>query len=114
MPSINAIATVQLADESSHAVRLRIERVRQLQQQHPKKLLNGGLPLPELAGSAWRSSQTQELLTKAQRLLALSEPQSRFLRQVALTIAELDEATAVQGRHIAEAIAYRPQWPAGK
>lgn len=111
LPSINQVATTQLLDESSHAVRIRIEQARQMQQQrHPGRLLNSALSLAELEGPTWCDSQSLDLLAQARRLLALSPSQDRFLRQVARTIADLECAPAMNGAHIAEAIAYRPQW----
>jgi magnesium chelatase family protein len=113
IPSVNRFASSH-PDESSRAVRERVDAARLNQLRRNGARLNRALSLPEVEARSPLDMPAQMLLGAAHRQLSLSPRQELYLRQVARTIADLDgeggTGLEVGARHLAEAIQYRPRW----
>ena len=99
------------AEESSAAIRKRVEQAREIQwnrfRTRPAFPFNSAMSGEELRQHACLDKEGRELLQVAFEKLGLSARAYDRIVKVARTIADLDGAEAIQAAHVAEAIRYR-------
>jgi magnesium chelatase family protein len=98
--------------ESSHAVRLRVERAREIQRDRARRgevvsTTNASLTSRDAERVAKPCAAGARMLSTASERLALSARAYGKVLRVARTIADLDGASGVRPAHVAEAIALR-------
>lgn len=97
--------------ESSESIRVRVMRARMLQverfQDYPKIHCNAMMDSPQIRAFCQLDEQGNLMLQRAMERLGLSARAYDRILKVARTIADLDDETAIAGKHIAEAIQYR-------
>lgn len=114
--NVAAVAIRQLSDssprEKSANVRKRVESARAAQRVRYAKMSgdvwNGRVPGRWLDRHGEFASGARELLSAAAERMGVSARSYHRILRVARTIADLDEARAIESRHIAEAVRYRP------
>ncbi|MGE5702448.1 MAG: YifB family Mg chelatase-like AAA ATPase, partial [Clostridia bacterium] len=98
-------------EERSESIRLRVEKAREIQayrfQARRSYPFNSGMDGRELRRHAQLDKEGKELLQAAFEKLKLSARAYDRILKVARTIADLDNSTAIQVHHVAEAIRYR-------
>lgn len=95
-------------EESSHDVRLRVKEARAKQRQRlgPTKC-NAMLSSREIKETAALDASCMEVLQQAMERMGLSARVCDRMRKVARTIADLDNAPAIETHHLLEAINFR-------
>lgn len=97
-------------EESSSAIRLRVNRARKLQQERYRSIgisCNAKLPAPAVNKFCPMDDSASALLSRAFETMGLSARAYDRILKVSRTIADLDGAEVISRRHIAEAVQYR-------
>lgn len=96
--------------ETSHNIKLRVEKTRLIQQErfkHSKANHNSHMSQAELEAHCKLDPQELQLLNQAMEELKLSARAYHRILKVARTIADIDENEKIQSKHLLEAIQYR-------
>ena len=97
-------------EESSSAIRLRVNQARKLQQERYRSIgisCNAKLPAPAVNKFCPMDDSASALLSRAFETMGLSARAYDRILKVSRTIADLDGAEVISRRHIAEAVQYR-------
>ena len=97
-------------EESSSAIRLRVNQARKLQQERYRSIgisCNAKLPAPAVNKFCPMDDSASALLSRACETMGLSARAYDRILKVSRTIADLDGAEVISRRHIAEAVQYR-------
>lgn len=92
---------------SSHEIRKQVISAFKMQVLRGQKNLNGKLSDDEIARYCILDSETKELLEKARINLNLSFRSINKILKVSRTIADLEESTNIQKKHLLESLSYR-------
>lgn len=107
---VNALTSSQ-TPESSHDIRCRVIKARELQlerfKDYPDTFCNAQMSTRLIRKFAWPDNNTISRLEKAMQRDGMSARAFDRILRVARTIADLDNSPAIGSSHIAEAIAYR-------
>ncbi len=106
VPRVDADEMVGEAGESSSTVAARVAAARNRQQEHGRR--NARLGRVALDRLAWHP-EAAGILEEAMRRTVLTARGWDRARRVAATIADLDGASEIAGKHVMEALAYRGQ-----
>lgn len=94
--------------ESSHAIRQRVERTRQIQlgrfKDHPGIYANGGMGVKEIKKYCILDKRSIQLLEKSVNRLGLSARSYHRVLKMARTIADMAESDNIYSPHVAEAV----------
>ncbi len=93
--------------ESSLVIRERVIRVQALQLKRNRGKLNAQLSADEIRRWAWPGTEGSALIEQAMKHLRLSARAYFKILKIARTIADLENSTSVEKKHVAEAIQYR-------
>ena len=97
-------------EESSAAIRQRVNRARRVQQERYREIgisCNAKLPSPAVNRFCPMDDSACALLSRAFETMGLSARAYDRILKVARTIADLDGAEVIRRQHIAEAVQYR-------
>jgi magnesium chelatase family protein len=101
--------------ETSEAIRARVSRVRQIQAERFKgrdtACVNSRMTPVDLDRHCQLTAETNRLLENAATKLAMSARSCHRVLKISRTIADLDGKTAIETRHVAEAIQYQRSAP---
>jgi magnesium chelatase family protein len=101
--------------ETSEAIRARVSRVRQIQAERFKgrdtACVNSRMTPVDLDRHCQLTAETNRLLENAASKLAMSARSCHRVLKISRTIADLDGKTAIETRHVAEAIQYQRSAP---
>jgi magnesium chelatase family protein len=101
--------------ESSGAIRARVSRVRQIQEERfqgrKTACVNSRMTPVDLDRHCRLNDETNRLLENAASKLAMSARSCHRVLKISRTIADLDGKTAIETRHVAEAIQYQRSAP---
>lgn len=97
-------------EESSAAIRSRVNQARKIQQERYQSIgisCNAKLPAPAVNRFCPLDDGASALLSRAFETMGLSARAYDRILKVSRTIADLDKAEVISRRHIAEAVQYR-------
>ena len=101
----------EIPAEKSKSIKERVQKARNLQieryKETPNIHYNAQMDVAQIKIYCKLNTDTKELLKKAMESLNLSARAYDRILKVARTIADLDNSTSIESRHIAEAIQYR-------
>jgi magnesium chelatase family protein len=100
----------EYAGEKSHSIRSRVTDARELQLKRFDKdriFANGQMKTRHMKKYCMLTADAQSLLDTAMQRLGLSARAYSRILKVSRTIADLDAASDIESRHVAEAIQYR-------